>query len=240
MAQQKTAAARPSRTSAGNAAKATATTKARSKAQDKDAPLKEDIRLLGRLLGEVIRHQEGETVYEIVETIRQTAVKFRRDTDPQAGADLDRLLKKLTRDQTNAVVRAFSYFSHLANIAEDEHHIRRRRAHDLAGSPPREGSLALSLLRALASGIDAGKLRDFFAGAQVRPVLTAHPTEVRRKSIIDHRNRVAALMKLPRPEITGYLTVSRWEKTGAIPGPALAHMDILDTGWRPKWWKGSK
>ena len=59
---------------------------------DKDAPLKEDIRLLGRLLGEVIRHQEGETVFEVVETIRQTAVRFRRESDPQAGADQRRRL----------------------------------------------------------------------------------------------------------------------------------------------------
>ena len=92
---------------------------------DKDAPLKVDIRLLGRLLGDVLRHQEGEAVFHVVETIRQTAVRFRRESDPAAGADLDKLLKKLTRDQTNSVVRAFSYFSHLANIAEDQHHNRR-------------------------------------------------------------------------------------------------------------------
>jgi phosphoenolpyruvate carboxylase len=87
----------------------------------------------------------------------------------------------LPREDTNMVVRAFSYFSHLANIAEDQHHIRRTRAHARAGAAPREGSLALSVQRALASGIDAGKLRDFFAGAQVRPVLTAHPTEVQEE-----------------------------------------------------------
>jgi len=65
-------------------------------------------------------------------TIRQTAVRFRRESDAKAGAELDKLLKKLTRDQTNSVVRAFSYFSHLANIAEDQHHNRRRRTHALA------------------------------------------------------------------------------------------------------------
>ena len=107
-----------------------------TRTNDKDAPLREDIRLLGRLLGEVIRQQEGEAVFKVVETIRQTAVRFRRESDLEAGADLDRLLKKLSRDQTNAVVRAFSYFSHLANIAEDQHHNRRRRAYLLAGSAP--------------------------------------------------------------------------------------------------------
>lgn len=83
---------------------------------DKDAPLKEDIRLLGRLLGDVLRDQEGDAVFQVVETIRQTAVRFRRESDAQAGADLNKLLKKLTRDQTISVVRAFSYFSHRKSV----------------------------------------------------------------------------------------------------------------------------
>ncbi|HEY0584652.1 MAG TPA: phosphoenolpyruvate carboxylase, partial [Pseudoduganella sp.] len=84
---------------------------------DKDAPLKEDIRLLGRLLGDVLREQEGEEVFAVVETIRQTAVRFRREADAGAAKELDGMLKILTREQTITVVRAFSYFSHLANIA---------------------------------------------------------------------------------------------------------------------------
>ncbi len=161
---------------------------------DKDAPLKEDIRLLGRLLGEVIREQEGETVFEIVETIRQTAVRFRRESDPQAGADLDRLLKKLTRDQTNAVVRAFSYFSHLANIAEDQHHNRRRRAYLLAGSAPQAGSIAATLHKLDTAGVPGKAVQSFFSDALISPVLTAHPTEVQRKSILDAGREVARLL----------------------------------------------
>ena len=112
---------------------------------DKDAPLKEDIRLLGRLLGDVLRDQEGEEVFNVVETIRQTAVRFRREDDAEADVELRTLLKKLSREQTISVVRAFSYFSHLANIAEDQHHIRRRRAHLLAGSKPQAGSVGFAL-----------------------------------------------------------------------------------------------
>ena len=78
------------------------------RARDNERPLVEDIRLLGRILGDVLRHQEGNSVFEVVETIRQTAVRFRREADPQAGSDLNKLLKKLTRDQTISVVRAFS------------------------------------------------------------------------------------------------------------------------------------
>ncbi|MFX8090362.1 phosphoenolpyruvate carboxylase, partial [Acinetobacter baumannii] len=74
----------------------------------KDQPLKEDIRFLGRLLGDVLREQEGGAAFETVETIRQTAVRFRRDGDRQAEQELDRLLKALSREQTNSVVRAFS------------------------------------------------------------------------------------------------------------------------------------
>ena len=165
-----------------------------SKAQDKDAPLKEDIRLLGRLLGDVIRDQEGAAVFDIVETIRQTAVRFRRESDPSAGADLDRLLKKLTRDQTNSVVRAFSYFSHLANIAEDQHHNRRRRAHLMAGSAPQSGSVAATLSKLDAAGVSGKAVQSFFSDALISPVLTAHPTEVQRKSILDAGREVARLL----------------------------------------------
>jgi len=111
--------------------------KALSRARDnKDHPLFEDIRYLGRLLGDVVREQEGDEVFAVVETIRQTAVKFRREEDNEASQTLEKRLKSLSPEQTVSVVRAFSYFSHLANIAEDRHHNRRRRIHALAGSAP--------------------------------------------------------------------------------------------------------
>jgi phosphoenolpyruvate carboxylase len=161
---------------------------------DKDAPLKEDIRLLGRMLGDVLRDKEGESVFDVVETIRQTAVRFRREADAQAGANLDKLLKKLTRDQTISVVRAFSYFSHLANIAEDQHHNRRRRAHLLAGSAPQQGSVAYALARLDDAGVPVSSIRNFFKDALISPVLTAHPTEVQRKSILDAEHEIARLL----------------------------------------------
>ena len=163
-------------------------------APDKDAPLKEDIRLLGRLLGDVLRDQEGEDVFNVVETIRQTAVRFRREADAQAGEDLTTLLHKLTRNQTISVVRAFSYFSHLANIAEDQHHIRRRRAHLLAGSAPQQGSVSYALTKLKSAGVTGDTVRTFFKEALIAPVLTAHPTEVQRKSILDAEHDIARLL----------------------------------------------
>jgi phosphoenolpyruvate carboxylase len=137
-------------------------------ASEKDRPLREDIRLLGRLLGDVLRAQEGEAVFGVVETIRQTAVRFRRESDTAAGAALDQLLGHLTREETISVVRAFSYFSHLANIAEDQHHNRRRRAHALAGSAPQQGTVAFALERLKASGSAAGALQSCWQSATCR------------------------------------------------------------------------
>jgi phosphoenolpyruvate carboxylase len=97
--------------------------------------------------------------------------------------------------QVPEFARAFSYFSQLANIAEDQHHIRRTRAHALAASAPREGTMVHALTRARDAAISRSKLQNFFTNAIVCPVLTAHPTEVRRKSTIDREVEVAQLLE---------------------------------------------
>jgi phosphoenolpyruvate carboxylase len=163
-------------------------------AEDKDAPLFADIRLLGRLLGDVIRDQEGEAVFNLVERIRQLSIRLHRNEDAEAQRELEGLLNNLSREHTNLVVRAFSYFSHLANIAEDQHRIRRGRAHALAGSAARPGSYIHAAARAAELGIGKDSLADFFARADIAPVLTAHPTEVQRKSILDRSWQIARLL----------------------------------------------
>ncbi|PMS14843.1 phosphoenolpyruvate carboxylase [Trinickia dabaoshanensis] len=163
--------------------------------EDKDQPLFQDIRYLGRLLGDVVREQEGDAVFDVVETIRQNAVKFRREDDTSAAQALEKQLRTLTPEQTVSVVRAFSFFSHLANIAEDRHHNRRRRIHALAGSAPQAGTIAYALSRlALAGNLDTDTLKRFFDDALIVPVLTAHPTEVQRKSILDAQHDIARLL----------------------------------------------
>jgi phosphoenolpyruvate carboxylase len=161
---------------------------------EKDLPLRNDIRLLGRILGDTVREQEGSAVFDIVERIRQSSIRFHRDNEVGARRELEAILDSLTADQTFAIVRAFSYFSHLANIAEDQHHIRRNRAHIVAGSAPRAGTMAHALKRAREAGIDAKALRAFFDGALVSPVLTAHPTEVRRKSTLTRELEIAGII----------------------------------------------
>ncbi len=160
---------------------------------DKNLPLVADIRLLGRILGDVIREQEGKAAFELIERVRQLSVAYRLKRDAQAGRSLDRLLKNLSGDQTVSVIRAFSYFSHLANIAEDRHHVRRREHHERQGHL-QEGSLAMSLARLADADIRASDIAATLAHAYISPVLTAHPTEVQRKSILDAERAIAELI----------------------------------------------
>ena len=152
---------------------------------ESDRPMRDDIRLLGRLLGDTLRGQHGDPAFEIVEGVRKRSIAFRRDDDVAARRDLEAMLDGLTREDTMLVVRAFTYFSHLANLAEDVHTRRVRRQSEILEEPPADGSLARALDRIEAAGIDPAALAAFFRDGQVVPVLTAHPTEVQRKSVRD-------------------------------------------------------
>ncbi|TFY96525.1 phosphoenolpyruvate carboxylase [Ramlibacter rhizophilus] len=189
------------------------TTPAR-RARDNEKPLVEDIRLLGRLLGDVIREQEGEDAFDLVERIRKLSVAFRRDADHEADRALKSLLKSLSGEQAVSVIRAFTYFSHLANLAEDRHHIRRRVIHERAGDT-HEGSIEVALARLRWAGIAPRAVAQMLAGSYVSPVLTAHPTEVQRKSILDAERMIARLLS-ERDEI----------KSRALPRDALAPREL--------------
>ncbi|MBM3386425.1 MAG: phosphoenolpyruvate carboxylase, partial [Betaproteobacteria bacterium] len=161
--------------------------------RDNEKPLVEDIRLLGRILGDVIRAQEGAEAYELVERIRKLSVAFRRDADHEADKALKKLLKGLPGERAVSVIRAFTYFSHLANLAEDRHHIRRRAIHERAGHT-QEGSIDVALQRLRWAGITPHTISQTLANSYVSPVLTAHPTEVQRKSILDAERDIAHLL----------------------------------------------
>jgi phosphoenolpyruvate carboxylase len=184
------------------------------RAKANERPLVEDIRLLGRILGDVIREQEGGEAFDLVERIRTLSVAFRRDADHEADKALKTLLKSLSGEQTVSVIRAFTYFSHLANLAEDRHHIRRRVIHERAGDT-QEGSIEVALARLRWAGISAKTVSQTLAHSYLSPVLTAHPTEVQRKSILDAERAIASLLTA-RDEI----------KAGALPKDALAPREL--------------
>jgi len=163
-------------------------------ALEADARLREEIRLLGRILGDTVRDQEGPDVFDLVERIRQTSIRFHRDEDRVARRELELMLDSMSTAETVRIVRAFSYFSHLANIAEDQNNIRQMRAQNSAAAAPRGDMLTRTLAHACEAGISTQQLRRFFGTALVSPVLTAHPTEVRRKSTMDREMEIADLL----------------------------------------------
>ncbi len=141
-----------------------------------------DIRFLGRILGDVIRELGGDTLYRRTEYIRSTSVDRHRGVAGEVDSGLD----ALTLDDTLHFVRGFMLFSMLANLAEDRQGVAAESGADVA-------HVAVRLAE---HGIDGDAVTAMLADALVMPVLTAHPTEVRRKSMIDHRNRIAELMRL--------------------------------------------
>jgi phosphoenolpyruvate carboxylase len=160
----------------------------------KDVPLRYDTRLLGRILGDTVRAQEGAAVFDLVEHIRRTGVQFRRNADESARHELQEVMSGLPMERALKIIRAFGHFSHLANIAEDQHQIRRARADAKAQVPPAQGTMAYALGHAKEAGISGARLSAFFEGALCSPVLTAHPTEIRRKSSIDREMEIAHLL----------------------------------------------
>ncbi len=163
----------------------------------KDQPLVNDIRLLGRILGDTIRDQEGDQSFERVEFIRQLSVSYRRDANEGAGKKLEKYLKTLSSDQAVSVIRAFSYFSHLANIAEDLHRIRRRKFWEndgYVGLNAQDGSLEKSIYLLKKSGASLKELRSSIDRFHISPVLTAHPTEVQRSSLLDAERDILDLL----------------------------------------------
>jgi phosphoenolpyruvate carboxylase len=189
--------------------------------RENERPLVEDIRLLGRLLGDVIREQEGGEIFELIEKIRKLSVAFRRDADQDADNSLKKLLKGLSGDHAVSVIRGFTYFSHLANLAEDRHHIRRRAIHERVGDA-HEGSIEVALQRLRWAGITPKIISQTLAHSFVSPVLTAHPTEVQRQSILSAERDIAHLLN-ERDEIKARAAVVNAAKDALTPKELAAN-----------------
>jgi phosphoenolpyruvate carboxylase len=143
-----------------------------------------DIRYLGKLLGDVIRAHGGELLFQRIESIRARSVdRHRGVTDV---ADIVHSLEALNLDDTLPFVRSFMLFSMLANLAEDRQ----------GGLNESGEDVGTSLRRLATHGIGLAEVTALLEDALIVPVLTAHPTEVMRKSMIDHRNAIAELMRL--------------------------------------------
>ncbi|MDP3802793.1 phosphoenolpyruvate carboxylase [Brevundimonas sp.] len=156
-----------------------------------DDRLRDEVRLLGGLLGEVIRDEGGQGLYDRIEAVRQASVAYHRDSASQDASRLEALLAELSLDDAVGLAHGFAVFSLLANVAEDRAGKRRAREQTSAGARPDTPEGALERLKA--AGRSPADARGLLSGALISPVLTAHPSEVRRKSVID---RIAAVSDL--------------------------------------------
>jgi phosphoenolpyruvate carboxylase len=178
----------------------------------KEAPLRRDVRSLGTLLGEVLREQAGDELFEHVEALRQGTIRRRdaetRGSDEEAArhaASALELVHSLPVERAILLTRAFAFYFELINLAETNHRKRRRLALQVTGGAGRQrGSLAGTLAAMKRVGIGADEALDWLHRVLVVPVFTAHPTEVARRSVMFKRRRIgeflAQLDRIPIPE----------------------------------------
>jgi len=192
---------------------------------DPHKPLRDDVRLLGTLLGETLRRQEGDSLFRRVERVRTLAKRARRADAGTPPGGFDALASELAAMPVEAalpVARAFAHFLNLANIAEQHHRVRRRRAYQRdPGARPQPGSIEETLPRLAAAGVPADVLHDAVCRLRIGLVITAHPTEIMRRTLQRKYNTIAdALAGLDRPDATplerdGLIDTLRREITAA-------------------------
>jgi phosphoenolpyruvate carboxylase len=157
-------------------------------------PMRADIRLLGTILGDTVREQNGREVFELVERARVESFRVRRSEIDRA--EMSRMFDGIDIHRAIPVIRAFSHFALLANVAEDIHRERRRAIHASAGEPPQDSSLAATYAKLDLAELDSATVADALKGALVSPVITAHPTETRRRTVFVTQHRITELMRL--------------------------------------------
>ncbi len=163
--------------------------------QDKLKPLRDDVKFLGRLLGEVLIAQEGKSVFDLEEEIRKTSIALRKQYNEEDEKRLLSLIQRMDSERAIKIIRAFTVYFQLTNIAEENHRIRRKRYYALFDSrEPQKGSIedAMRILRE--EKISFERLRKFIDDMSVRLVLTAHPTEAQRRSILAKLKRIGTIL----------------------------------------------
>src|SRR5918994_2795240 len=171
-------------------------------APDPHQPLRDDVRLLGEVLGRVLRHYEGDEIFNRVEQVREAA-KQARTLDSELER-IDNLLREMPIAAALTVARAFAHFLTLANIAEQHHRVHRRRDHarDPHGRPQR-GSAAETFDRLQKGGVSADTLAAAITSMRIELVFTAHPTEIIRRTLLQKHNRIAEILAFrDRPDLT--------------------------------------
>ncbi|MCK9425107.1 MAG: phosphoenolpyruvate carboxylase [Ignavibacteriaceae bacterium] len=151
---------------------------------EKDQPLKQDIKELGTLLGNVIIAQEDRELFNVVERLRTLTKELRLDASPKARLRIKRIINSLSVERAHKVVRAFSVYFILINAAYEVHRIRRQRAHVFQNDAPQKGSLAEAMLFLKTENLTKLQVEEILRSIDIVPVFTAHPTEATRQTIL--------------------------------------------------------
>ncbi len=196
--------------------------------EPKDEPLRRDINLLGRVLGQVLIEQEGEELFGTEEEIRLLCKRLRFDYNPALDEQLKLRIEGMDADELQRIVRAFSVYFQLVNIAERYHRIRRRRQHESSPTnPPQRASLASALSRLKKEGLPAGALQEALDCMNVGLVLTAHPTEALRRSIRRKHVRIGEMLESSESANLTWKERRRLEERLAEEIAVLWHTDEL-------------
>ena len=190
--------------------------------EDKDQALRDDVRTLGAMVGDLIREQSGEDLYEFVENSRLRAIR-RREGNEKPGEELADFVGGLESGEALQVIRSFSTYFQMVNTAEKVHRIRRRREYLRGVVHFQPGGLEDTLIKLKASGLTADGLKDLLNSLSIEPIFTAHPTEPTRRTILrKEQNIVKHLVALLNPTMTPHETNS-----------ALQNIRLLaTTGWQ--------
>jgi len=174
--------------------------------EHKDQALRDDVRMLGTLIGELLKDQGGEELFEIVETARLRSIR-RREGNELPGESLEDLIQGIDLSLAMEVIRSFSTYFQMVNTAEKVHRIRRRRQYLQEEGQYQPGGLEETLMRLKASGLDLDGLQDLLNSIQVEPVFTAHPTEPTRRTILrKEQHIVRRLIDMLNPTMTAQET----------------------------------
>ena len=157
--------------------------------------LRDDVRLLGGLLGDVVREQGGRPLFQVVEEVRQAAISLRDRYDAEAERALRQRIDGLGLGELFGLVRAFAIYFHLINLAEENHRLRTIRERERQAAPaPRPESIAAAIATVRRAGLSAGEATRLVGELCIRPVFTAHPSETRRRTFQDHLRAMQSLV----------------------------------------------
>lgn len=166
--------------------------------------LRRDIRFLGNILGEVLVHQGGNELLDIVEKIREASKSLRAVFLPELHEEFKGMINSLEPEIRHQVIRAFAIYFQLVNIAEQNHRIRRKRDYERsAGEAVQTGSIEAAVKDLKEQGFSFSEAQEILEGMSLELVMTAHPTEAMRRAILDIHKRIADdVMQLDNPTLT--------------------------------------